>query len=104
MFQTRANSWAFLSLLEIAERGGKGVVRVSVISSKNGLPTTYTAKVMGELAKARICRSDRGPQGGFQLARAPKDISPWRFSRPLTVRWPAGTFFRTAYPVIISAA
>ncbi len=74
MFQTKANSYAFLSLLEIAERG-KGGVQASEISSKYDLPTAYAAKVMGQLAKARIFRSDRGPQGGFQLARAPKDIS-----------------------------
>ena len=30
---------------------------------------------MSQLAKARILRSDRGPRGGFQLARASKDIS-----------------------------
>ena len=74
MFQTKANGYAFLSLLEIAERG-KGGVQTAEISSKYDLPAAYTAKVMGQLAKARIFRSDRGPMGGFQLARAPKDIS-----------------------------
>ncbi len=74
MFQTKANSYAFLSLLEIAERG-KGSVQASEISSKYDLPTAYAAKVMGQLAKARIFQSDRGPQGGFRLARAPKDIT-----------------------------
>jgi Rrf2 family protein len=74
MFQTKANSYAFLSLLEIAERG-KGGVQAAEISSKYDLPTAYAAKVMSPLAKARIFQSDRGPQGGFRLARAPKDIT-----------------------------
>ncbi len=74
MFQTRANSYAFLSLLEIAERG-KGGVQTAEISSKYDLPAAYAAKVMGQLARARIFQSDRGPRGGFRLARAPKDIS-----------------------------
>ena len=74
MFQSKANSYAFLSLLDVAERG-KDAVMASEISSKYGLPTAYAAKVMGELARARIFQSDRGPKGGFRLARAPKDIS-----------------------------
>ena len=74
MFQTKANSYAFLSLLEIADRG-KGGVQASEISSKFDLPTAYAAKVMSQLAKARIFHSDRGPQGGFRLSRAPKDIT-----------------------------
>ena len=74
MFQTKANSYAFLSILEVAERG-KGDVQTAEISSKYDLPAAYAAKVMGQLAKARILRSDRGPRGGFRLARAPKDIS-----------------------------
>ncbi len=63
-----------MSLLEIAERGKDGV-QAAEISSKYDLPTAYAAKVMGQLAKARICQSVRGPRGGFRLARAPKDIS-----------------------------
>ena len=47
----------------------------SEISSKYDLPTAYAAKVMGQLAKARIFQSDRGPTGGFRLARPPKDIT-----------------------------
>ena len=74
MFQSKAISYAFLSLLEIAERG-KGGIQAAEISSKFDLPTTYAAKVMGRLAKAQICQSNPGLYGGFQLPRAPKDIS-----------------------------
>ena len=63
-----------MSLLEIAERG-KGGVQTAEISSKYDLPTAYAAKVMGQLAKARIFQSNRGVRGGFRLSRAPKDIS-----------------------------
>ena len=74
MFQTKANSYAFLSLLDVAQRG-EGGVKAAEVSSKYNLPTAYAAKVMSQLAQARIFRADRGPHGGFRLAKAPKDIS-----------------------------
>ena len=56
MFQSKANSYAFLSLLELADRG-KGSVQAAVISSKHDLPTAYAGKILGQLSRARICHS-----------------------------------------------
>ena len=78
MFRSKATSYAILALSVVARRrddsGGTGV-QASEVSEQYDLPAAYAAKVMGQLVKARVLRSDRGPRGGFQLARAPEKIS-----------------------------
>lgn len=78
MFRSKATSYAILAIAEIAKRqqaaGGPGV-QASEVAELYDLPTAYAAKVMSQLAKAQVLRSDRGPRGGFQLARPPEKIS-----------------------------
>lgn len=40
-----------------------------------GVSENHLSKVLQRLAKAGLVRSTRGPQGGFQLARAPEEVS-----------------------------
>jgi Rrf2 family protein len=64
--------------LEIAKRreaGSTAGIQAGEIAEVYGLPTAYAAKVMSQLARSRILRSDRGPRGGFQLVRDAKDIT-----------------------------
>ncbi len=75
MFHSKANSYALLSLIEIARSEGGQGVQAHQIASQYNLPTAYAAKVMSQLAKAGVLRSDRGPRGGFMLGRPAKDIS-----------------------------
>ena len=78
MFRSKATSYAILAVSEIAKRkttpGGPGV-QASEVADLYELPTAYAAKVMSQLAKAQILRSDRGPRGGFQLARPTEKIN-----------------------------
>ena len=75
MFQSKANAYALLSLIEVAQNDSRTGVQAHQIASRYELPTAYAAKVMSQLAKAGILRSDRGPRGGFTLARPAKDIN-----------------------------
>ncbi|MGC8865239.1 MAG: RrF2 family transcriptional regulator [Bacteroidales bacterium] len=45
------------------------------LSQLTGFPKSHIAKVMGLLVKAGMLTSDRGPRGGFQLARPAESIS-----------------------------
>ena len=78
MFRSKATAYAILTASEVALQSdgasGPGVMAAH-IARKYELPTTYAAKVMGELAKARVLRSNRGPQGGFRLARPANKIT-----------------------------
>ena len=78
MFRNKATSYAILAAAEIARRRHGPTspgVQASDIAQAFDLPTAYAAKIMSQLAKSQILRSDRGPRGGFQLARAPEKIS-----------------------------
>jgi Rrf2 family protein len=45
------------------------------IAEHHNLPASYTAKILGQLARAGLLRSDRGRHGGYTLARAPESIT-----------------------------
>ena len=59
----------------MAEQGGGGWVKASVISPKYGIPLEYLVKILQQMVKAAILRSKRGPTGGFNLARPAKEIT-----------------------------
>lgn len=48
---------------------------VQEIAAGTGLPKSYLAKIVHQLASAGLVRSFRGPGGGFELGRAPEAIS-----------------------------
>jgi Rrf2 family protein len=78
MFRNKASVYAVLAVAEVAKRrkaGATAGIQAGEIAETYGLPTAYAAKVMSQLARSRILRSDRGPRGGFQLARAAEDIT-----------------------------
>jgi Rrf2 family protein len=78
MVRNKAASYALMAMVEIAERKrneSAADLQAGDIAARFGLPVAYTAKVLSQLARSSLLRSDRGPRGGFQLARSPEDIS-----------------------------
>ncbi len=45
------------------------------IAESQGMPTHFLGKVLQALVKKGVLKSIKGPNGGFHLAREPKDIS-----------------------------
>lgn len=45
------------------------------IAEKTKVPAGYMSKVLQDLARAGIVHSQRGPNGGFTLARGPEEIT-----------------------------
>jgi len=78
MFRSKSSVYALLAVLEIAKRhtgGDKSGVQAGQIAEQYKLPAAYAAKVMSQLARAKVLKSERGPRGGFRLQRAPGQIS-----------------------------
>jgi Rrf2 family iron-sulfur cluster assembly transcriptional regulator len=50
-------------------------VLVRDISDSSGVPRNYLSKILNRLRQQGLVRSERGPGGGFQLARSSQDIS-----------------------------
>ena len=71
----KTTSYALLAVGYIAEYSQEGPVEASAISEQFDIPMLYLFKVLGELKKANIVKSKRGPGGGSSLARPAEDIT-----------------------------
>ena len=72
---TQKTRYALRSLLYLVERGGTGPVQISEIAETQQVPRKYLELIMLDLKRAGIVYSQRGPGGGYVLARAPDAIS-----------------------------
>jgi len=77
MLRTKATTYAILAVVEIAEkqRARHGGVQAGEVARCVNIPGAYAAKVLTQLARANLLRSDRGPRGGFRLVRPPEEIT-----------------------------
>ena len=75
-------------LLQVARHRGSHPLTIAEIAEAEGLSPEYTAKLMRALRKGRLVVSTRGAGGGYQLARPPKEITPWQAIQVL-----GGSFF-----------
>jgi len=66
--------YAVRAAAELAAGAG-GLVKGEQISAAQGIPLKFLLNIMTDLRHARIVRSHRGSEGGFQLARAPENIT-----------------------------
>jgi Rrf2 family protein len=46
-----------------------------LIAQARGIPERFLLKVLKPLVSARVLHSVKGPNGGYRLARSPKDIT-----------------------------
>lgn len=72
--QTAANAIAVMSYLaaDPSERAGSGE-----IAEARNISRALTAKLLTQLAGARLVAGQPGPGGGYTLAKAPDEISLW---------------------------
>jgi Rrf2 family cysteine metabolism transcriptional repressor len=63
-------------MLELAaSRGDAQPVRVKAIADAHGIPLRFLVQILLQLKGAGLVASIRGAAGGYQLARAPGEIS-----------------------------
>lgn len=65
--------YALRASIHIA-RHDSDCLRVPEIADAIGAPRTYLAKILGQLARAGLLESTRGPLGGFRLALPPDRV------------------------------
>lgn len=73
MLMTRASEYALLSLIVLAKAGRP--LDVDTLSRELGISKSFLAKILQSLARQGILNSYKGVNGGFELARHPRDIS-----------------------------
>lgn len=71
---SRTSGYALEALLVIARRDGR-MTRATELARDLDIPANYLSKILNSLARAHILESERGPAGGFRLARPADEIS-----------------------------
>ena len=74
MFVTRQADYAIRCVLYLSREDERSA-SVGEISRAMHVPKSFLAKIVQRLVKSELVRSTRGINGGFQLAKMPKDIS-----------------------------
>ena len=63
-------------MLELAEHFGSGEpVRIRNIAEEHGIPSRFLVQILLQLKGAGFVTSTRGASGGYQLIKAPDEIS-----------------------------
>lgn len=72
---TRASTYALHAVVYMAGQKKETPVASHLIARKKGIPERFLLKVLKPLVSARVLNSVKGPNGGYQLARTPNDIT-----------------------------
>jgi Rrf2 family transcriptional regulator, cysteine metabolism repressor len=72
---TRRSEYALLALIHLARARGEGYVAVAAIAEAQGLPAKFLEQLLMALKRARLVQSQKGPHGGYRLARSAEKIS-----------------------------
>jgi Rrf2 family protein len=72
---TQKSRYALRSLLYLVEEAGGSPVQLGRIAETQNIPPKYLELIMLDLKKAGLVKSLRGPRGGYQITRAPEEIS-----------------------------
>ena len=70
------SDYAARAVLGLARRyPDGGTTRVEELATEQSIPPNYLVQILIELKGKHIVKSQRGKDGGYQLARAPADIT-----------------------------
>ena len=72
---TSRSEYALLALVHLARQDPDEFVTVQAIAEAQEIPPRFLEQILLALKRARYVRSLKGQHGGFQLARAPKEIN-----------------------------
>ncbi len=67
--------FAIEAVVDIAYHAGPGPVRSSDISRRQGIPRRYLEQVLQQLVHNGVLTGQRGPRGGYRLARERRRIT-----------------------------
>jgi Rrf2 family protein len=67
--------YATRAILELSLKYNEGPVLVGEIADRQNIPSNYLHQILVSLRLAGFVRSQKGPGGGYRLARAPHEIT-----------------------------
>lgn len=72
---SKASAYGVLATVFVAERGTGRPVQAASIAQACDIPFNHLVKILQQLVRCGVLLSERGPRGGFRLARQPGEIS-----------------------------
>ena len=75
MIVSTKGRYALRIMLELAMHEGEGYLSLKEISTRQNVSMKYLEQITTLLNKADLLKSQRGPQGGYRLSKAPRDYT-----------------------------
>ena len=72
---TMRSDYGAHAVIELARRYGQGPVQCAEIAASQKIPEAYLDQLLSGLRRVGIIRSVRGPHGGHELARDPRQVT-----------------------------
>ena len=72
---TMRSDYGAHAVIELARRAGQGPVQCAEIAACQKIPEAYLDQLLSSLRRVGIVRSVRGPHGGHELARDPRQLT-----------------------------
>jgi len=63
------------ALFDMAFHGGGASAQIRDIAERQNIPPRFLEQIFQDLRRAGLVSSKRGPRGGYQLTRSPREIS-----------------------------
>lgn len=67
--------YAVMAMVDLATQATEKPVALAMIAERQEIPLAYLEQIFAKLKRADIVASNRGPGGGYKLARAADNIS-----------------------------
>jgi Rrf2 family protein len=77
MIFSKATGYGIRALAYIASQPDHRRCGLQEIAEHESIPPAYLRKVLGQLRRRRFLRSVKGIHGGYELGRAPEEITLW---------------------------
>ena len=72
---SKRGEYGLRALQDLARHYGEGPVSSADLAARNNIPQRFLEQILLTLKHGRFVRSQKGPQGGYRLARPPQQIN-----------------------------
>ena len=75
MHVTAKADYAERAVVELAESSQQEPRKVDSVAQAQGIPVSFLENILTQLRSSGVVRSQRGPEGGYWLARPPEEVN-----------------------------
>jgi len=72
---SKRGEYGLRALQHLAARYGEGPVPNKELAERNNIPSRFLEQILLTLKHGQVVRSQKGPRGGYYLARPPQEIT-----------------------------